>query len=47
VLIANDLLNVDDLNLAIESIQAGQEVMTAVQTILDAKKSSGSNETGQ
>jgi hypothetical protein len=43
VLIANDLLNLDELNIAIESIQAGEEVMTAVQTILEAKKASGAN----
>jgi|HubBroStandDraft_6_1064221.scaffolds.fasta_scaffold2563231_1 hypothetical protein len=43
VLIANDLLNLDELNIAIESIQAGEEVMTAVQTILEAKKASGTN----
>jgi hypothetical protein len=43
VLIANGLLNVDELNIAIESIQAGEEIMTAVQAILEAKKSSETN----
>jgi len=38
VLIANGLLNI-----AIESIQAGEEIMTAVQAILEAKKSSETN----
>jgi hypothetical protein len=47
VLIANDLLNLDELNIAIESIQAGEEIMTAVQAILEAKKTSGTNGTVQ
>ncbi len=47
VLIANDVLNLDELNIAIESIRAGEEVMTAVQAIPEAKNSSGNKGTIQ
>lgn len=41
VLIANDLLNLDQLSVAIEAIQSGAEVMTAVQAVLEAKRAGG------
>jgi hypothetical protein len=41
VLIANDLLDIDELSLAIESIKSGDEVMAAVQQIREAKSQSG------
>jgi hypothetical protein len=37
VLIANDLLDIEKLSLAIESIRSGDEAMTAVQQIRHAK----------
>ena len=37
VLIANDLLNLDELSIAIASIQSGEEIMTAVHAIREAK----------
>jgi hypothetical protein len=41
VLIANDLLDTDQLSIAIEAIRSGAEVMTAVQAIVDAKRAGG------
>jgi hypothetical protein len=41
VLIANDLLDIDHLSVAIEAIQSGAEVMTAVQAVLEAKRTGG------
>ena len=37
VLIANDLLNVDQLSAAIESIRSGDDVMSAVRAVLEMK----------
>jgi hypothetical protein len=37
VLIANDLLDVDQLSVAIEAIQSGADVMSAVKAVLEAK----------
>jgi hypothetical protein len=41
VLIANDLLDIDHLSVAVEAIQSGGEVMTAVQAVLEAKRAGG------
>ncbi len=41
VLIANDLLDVDELSVAIEAIRSGAEVMTAVQAVVQAKRTGG------
>ena len=37
VLIANELLDIDELSVAFESIKSGAEMMTAVQAVLEAK----------
>jgi len=41
VLIANDLLDVDELSVAIEAIRSGAEVMAAVQAVVQAKRTGG------
>lgn len=41
VLIANDLLNIDQLSVAVEAIQSGAEVMSAVQAVLESKHTGG------
>jgi len=41
VLIANDLLDLDQLSVAIEAIRSGAEVMTAAQAVVQAKRAGG------
>jgi|HubBroStandDraft_6_1064221.scaffolds.fasta_scaffold2890998_2 hypothetical protein len=41
VLIANDFLDIDQLNVAVAAIQSGAEVLTAVQAVLEAKRAGG------
>jgi hypothetical protein len=41
VLIANDLLDIDQLSVAIEAIQSGADVMTAVQAVAEARRAGG------
>jgi hypothetical protein len=41
VLIANDLLDIDQLSVAIEAIHSGADVMAAVEAVLAAERTGG------